>query len=390
MAERKLSTEVSPLNQLKKQLQKEVTCPVCLHEYYEPKFLQCHHIFCRNCILQSQHEDQVKCPVCRHVTPLSNGGVAGLCPAAIVERIMDYIYNGENSSKCISINIDTPTVSIENVEQPWGVATTTIDWREDITEREERMEVVMVTENTGACISIYNLKGKKLKSFGTFGSCEGQFDSPRDIAIDSTGCVLVADENNHRIQKFSAQGNFIEAVGKRGSGPLEFQYPHGITVHPKTGYLYVTEIDNHRVHILNPDLTFVSFFGGKGTGKGLFEFPYEVACSNNSGRVYVVDSNSIQVFREDGTYISRFAEKSMSDTMKFAYSKSMCISHDNNILFVTDWENHRIMAFTFNGKLIQSVGGRERLLNPRGLAVGRGGTLWVSDENKLQCFSITQ
>uniref|UniRef100_A0A1X7TY24 6-bladed beta-propeller n=1 Tax=Amphimedon queenslandica TaxID=400682 RepID=A0A1X7TY24_AMPQE len=38
------------------------------------------------------------------------------------------------------------------------------------------------------------------------GSANGQFQYPRDIAINSQGLVYVADANNHRIQKFSPDG----------------------------------------------------------------------------------------------------------------------------------------------------------------------------------------
>ena len=34
-------------------------------------------------------------------------------------------------------------------------------------------------------------------------SGDGQFQSPRGLAVDSSGNVYVADSNNHRIQKFT-------------------------------------------------------------------------------------------------------------------------------------------------------------------------------------------
>ncbi|MBI4378159.1 MAG: SBBP repeat-containing protein [Nitrospinae bacterium] len=40
---------------------------------------------------------------------------------------------------------------------------------------------------------------------GSSGTGDGQFNHPVGIAVDSSGNVYVADEYNHRIQKFSPQ-----------------------------------------------------------------------------------------------------------------------------------------------------------------------------------------
>ena len=45
------------------------------------------------------------------------------------------------------------------------------------------------------------------------------------MAVDAEGNILVADHSN---QKLTAEGQFLTAVGTRGSGPLQFSYPRGI------------------------------------------------------------------------------------------------------------------------------------------------------------------
>ena len=73
------------------------------------------------------------------------------------------------------------------------------------------------------CLCVQS-SGEKLRSFGTCGFGQGQFNYPRGVAVDVEGNVLVADGWNHRIQKFTAEDQFLTAVGTYGNGPLTVQY----------------------------------------------------------------------------------------------------------------------------------------------------------------------
>ena len=52
-----------------------------------------------------------------------------------------------------------------------------------------------------------------INSWGSEGSGEGQFISPRSIFVDSSGNVYVVDTLNHRIQKFDSNGTFMKTWG---------------------------------------------------------------------------------------------------------------------------------------------------------------------------------
>ena len=364
---------------LLKKLEKELTCPVCLLQLKEPKFLQCHHIFCRCCIQQLTKQElmEINCPICRQATPLPFGGVADLQTASIIQNIMDHIHEVSGHGRQYSdhtLNLDAPIVSIEGAEGPWGVA------------MGKTKEEVFVVENGGNCVSVFNDKGAKLRSFGTCGSCEGQFDSPRGVAVDSEGCVLVVDEKNHRVQKFSEDGKLLTTVGRRGNGHLEFEFPHGIAVHPHTQDIYITEIDNQRVQVLKKDLTFSHSFGRRGRSDGEFMFPFDVSCSA-SGKVYVADTNSIQVFTDKGSLIDKFDERHRDD-MKQVHPVCICISDD--VVFVSRWEGNRVMAFSDDGKplVLDERGKGESVCHPRGMAMDGRGRVWLADQNHVRCFEI--
>ena len=42
------------------------------------------------------------------------------------------------------------------------------------------------------------------------GSGDGQFKNPYDVAFDNTGNIYVADQNNHRVQVFTADGKYLK------------------------------------------------------------------------------------------------------------------------------------------------------------------------------------
>ncbi|MDA8170602.1 MAG: hypothetical protein M0Z48_02085 [Nitrospiraceae bacterium] len=62
-----------------------------------------------------------------------------------------------------------------------------------------------------------------MTQWGSGGSGNGQFNSPRGVAVDSSGKVYVADSGNKRIQVFSVSGALSATVYYNGS-PLQNAY----------------------------------------------------------------------------------------------------------------------------------------------------------------------
>ncbi|RKZ36322.1 MAG: hypothetical protein DRQ49_18120, partial [Gammaproteobacteria bacterium] len=69
-----------------------------------------------------------------------------------------------------------------------------------------------------------------LKSWGIQGAGEGEFEMPSGIVIDSQGNIYMTDTDNHRIQKFDSNGNFLLQWGSQGIENGQFNSPQGIAI----------------------------------------------------------------------------------------------------------------------------------------------------------------
>ena len=71
-------------------LEQEITCPLCLGTFEDPRMLSCQHVYCKSCLenLASRAGNMsVTCPECRKVSPMLAGGVSGLPVAFQINRL---------------------------------------------------------------------------------------------------------------------------------------------------------------------------------------------------------------------------------------------------------------------------------------------------------------
>ena len=261
-----------------------------------------------------------------------------------------------------------PVNIISGLNIPYGVA---------ITKNDE----IVVAEKGSHCITILNKVGKKVKSFGTKGTKEGQFTNLRGVAISHDGCILVTDE--HRLQKLTFEGDCVKSVGssKTGNGRLQFNTPIGITVHPTTGQIFIADTFNHRIQVLNKDLNYSHSFGKKGSSPEQFNYPWDVTF-DNEGYLFVAEhgNNCIKKFTSTGQYISTFSSCGSNPGQ---ITKPSSIIIDKNLLYVSEWGNNRISIFDTNGHFIHCFGkrgsGEGEFNGPYGITVDSLGNLYVSD-----------
>ena len=165
----------------------------------------------------------------------------------------------------------------------------------------------------------------------------------------------MADAENHCIQKFTTTGEFLTAVGTKGSGPLQFNDPLDVTFNATNNKMYVVDCLNHRVQVLNSDLTFSNTFGKEGSVKGQFKYPWSIAC-DSTGKMYVTDSRNhrIQVLTAGGKFLRMFGRPGLR---KGELNLPVGITVDSNdIVYVSEFDNERVSVFTCEGRFVTSFG----------------------------------
>jgi DNA-binding beta-propeller fold protein YncE len=182
---------------------------------------------------------------------------------------------------------------------------------------------------------------------GGKGTGKGQFNWPRGVAIDDRGNVLVADTNNGRIERFSADGSFIGSFGNIGEGDGEFKEPVAVVV-DRRGNIYIADFINRRLQKLKSDGTFIAQWRGPDQNFA----PRDLAIGDD-GFVYVADEGGARIvkFDSNGKVAGVFGAKGTSDG-QFDQLTSVAVDNKNHRLLVADPRNRRIVVFDTDGKFI--------------------------------------
>ncbi|MCH7781640.1 NHL repeat-containing protein, partial [candidate division KSB1 bacterium] len=190
-----------------------------------------------------------------------------------------------------------------------------------------------------------------------------QFYNPFEVVRDNEGFIYLMDSGNNRIQKFDSDGKFVQTIGRKGQGPVEFEFPMSLNI-DKDSNLVINDMGNNRAQVISKDGKYIDFVNLAGT-----PFYLRVLKSNN----FVTQSTSslLQIFDRDekdwkpklltlldpeGKFIKRFVElKNFEESQSNIVNQSgntmtFEIDNDDNI-YVEFWFQNRIDVYTPEGSL---------------------------------------
>jgi streptogramin lyase len=180
----------------------------------------------------------------------------------------------------------------------------------------------------------FDASGRLLTSFGA-----GMFVFPHGIFVDKDNNVWVADADGkdgkgHTVVKFSPGGKVLLTLGKpgvAGDGPDTFNRPTGVAV-SSSGDIFVSDghggDSNARIVRFSKDGKFITAWGKKGKGPGEFNTLHGIAL-DSKGRVFVVDrgNNRLQIFDQNGTFLDQWTQFS---------NPSGIFIDSNDVIYVAD------------------------------------------------------
>jgi len=267
--------------------------------------------------------------------------------------------------------------------------------------------------------------------WGSHGSQKGQFIKPRDVAVDASGRVYVADTGNHRVQVFDGEGQWLQTWS---GGDKAFVEPLAIAMDshgnvlvldshtnwiqrfdaeghylsrlggPSAGFFRARELavdgqDNVYVadtgfsHIIkySPDGIQLKVLGALGSREGQLAEPVGLAIDAN-GDIYVADVGNQRIQRLDvlGRYL---------DSWPISPSESVNGTHlvlgEDGLVYATEPARQRFVVFTKDGKMVGRWGqggqGSGQFGRPTGFALDSQGYLYVADtyNHRVQKWKMT-
>jgi len=161
---------------------------------------------------------------------------------------------------------------------------------------------IWIADTHGHRVWVLDAHGDELLTFGTYGTGDGQFLYPTDIAFGGDGTVYVSEYGgNDRISVFTKEGAFLRSFGHHGKETDAFRRPQSIVLHPVSGELYVADSANHRIVVYSVAGTVLRSFGSVGDQQGELLYPYGIEILQD-GTLLVTEfgNNRIQQFSEEG------------------------------------------------------------------------------------------
>ena len=133
-------------------------------------------------------------------------------------------------------------------------------------------------------IQVFDLDFNFIRSIGSFGKGRGEFNEPRDVKFDTAGNMCVAEFRNRRVQVLDTSGQFIRTFGQEGD--VKLRQPSGLHIVDK--YVYVSDFSGCCIRVYETSGQFITSFGRYGQNEGEFHYPYCIT-SCTDGFIYICD-----------------------------------------------------------------------------------------------------
>ena len=251
----------------------------------------------------------------------------------------------------------------EELDRPWGLA---IDYQTGN---------IFVADQCNSRVQVFNGDGAHFLTY-MVSSGRGQMKWPVCLAIHNDK-LFVSQHGNDCVTVFSLQGAFVNQFGKTGKKNGEFKSPRGIAINELSGDIFVCDYSNNRVQVFSGDYKFKSKFGN-------LNHPQSIQLSADS--IVVLDQSSpcLHLYNMDLSLRRHMVTHGMSGQVRSV--RTFCLDSLGNIL-MTDYDSNSICIFSPGGALLHEI--HKGVTGPVGIILDmRGRIVLVShrEDNCLQFF----
>ena len=154
--------------------------------------------------------------------------------------------------------------------------------------------------------------GELVRTIGTRGTQEAEFNLPRDVTLGTDGLLYVTDGGNFRVQVLTQEGTFVREWGQPGARYGQFSRPKGIAEDP-AGNVYAVDAAFGNFQIFNAEGQLLLFVGSRSTTPGPAKYMLPAGIDvDEDGRIYMIDQfyRKLDIYRpaalaENAGYLGR-------------------------------------------------------------------------------------
>jgi trimeric autotransporter adhesin len=290
----------------------------------------------------------------------------------------------------------------------------------------------MVTKSTGI---ITTVAGDGPYGFSGDGglATSATLKYPRDVFVDASGNIYIADTNNHRIRMVTKSTGIITTVagdgtyGFSGDGGLatsaRLYYPQGVFVEA-SGNIYIVDTKNNRIRMVTKSTGIITTVAGDGSygfssDGGLatsarLSRPSGIAI-DVSGNIYIADTynNLIRMVTKSTGIITTVSgngtvgfsgDGGLATSSSLNYPYGVAFDASGNI-YIADTYNNRIRMVTKSTGIITTVAGNETARNgirdgglatsatlyfPRAVAIDVSGNIYIAATTNPRICMVTK
>ena len=207
---------------------------------------------------------------------------------------------------------------------------------------------MIVSELGDDRVSIIDNRGEKIRIFGSRGHNPDHMIYPKGIATDAMGYIYVS--SSHKLQKFTSNGELMKCIGQEEVKEDGFNFPRGVTQH--NNQVYVCDTNNHCIQVFDLNLNFVRSIGSHGKGRCEFNKPYDVKL-DTAGNIFIADcvNSRVQVLDNSGNFI-----RTLGDEGERKLDEPSGLYIADKYVYISDCNSHCIVVYETSGQYVTSFG----------------------------------